>query len=119
MVKTRAKGRRTLNKAKSFYEEQGWLVDEVELGGKFRSSRDLFSTDSFGGFDLIGLLNNRVKLIQVKTNRPPTLDEYKRFAKQYAGDNVEVESYTWYDSRGPVIHKFLSNGTVKKTDLRK
>lgn len=118
-MSTRAKGRRTLNKAKAFYEEQGWLVDEVELGGRFRKSRDLFSTEDFGGFDLVAIRSGVTKLIQVKTNTPATQGPYKDFAKQYAGRKLLIEGWTWYDRAGPVIHKFHKNGKVTRIDKRK
>lgn len=118
-MSSKAKGRRTLNKAKDWYEKQGWLVDEVELGGKFRKSRDLFSSDSFGGFDLVGIKRGKTVLIQVKTNTPPTQGPYQKFAKKYAGRNLVIEAWTWYDSKGPVIHKFSSSGKVLREDYRK
>ena len=114
----RAKGRRTLNKAKEYYESDGWLVDEVELGGRFRKSKDLFSTEDFGGFDLICLKPGKVKFIQVKTNSPATQSPYSDFAARYASRYIKVEGLTWYDRRGWVVHKFYKNGKVKRVDLR-
>lgn len=119
MTNSRQKGRRTLAKAKQHYEEEGWLVDEVELGGKFRKSRDLFSSEDFSGFDLVGLRQGKVILIQVKTNTPPNLTEYGCFARKYGGNAVLIESCTWYDRRGWVFHKFSSKGVVTRIDLRK
>jgi hypothetical protein len=119
MIKSKAKGRRSLNRAKQYYAEQGWLIDEVELGGKFRKSRDLFSSEQFPGFDLVGIKKGVVVFIQVKTNQPPTLKKYKEFAKLYAGVNVRIESYTWYDRIGALIHQFTNTETVYKIDLRR
>lgn len=118
-MSSRAKGRRTLAKAKEYYESNGWVVDEAELGGKFRKSRDLFSTDDFGGFDLVCVRDKAVKFVQVKTNRPPIQDNYRSWARKYGDYNIHIESYTWYDRRGPVIHKFKPTGEVEKIDLRK
>jgi hypothetical protein len=118
-MSARGKGRRTLNKAKEYYEGQGYLVDEVELGGRFRKSKDLFSSETFGGFDLVAIKQGLVLFIQVKTNTPATQRPYKEFARKYCGRSVRVEGYTHYDRRGPVIHHFNKNGTVTKKDLRK
>lgn len=116
---SKAKGRRTLNRAKEYYTEQGWLVDECELGGKFRKSKDLFSTDTFGGFDLVCLRPGCIKLVQVKTNTPAVQGPYVDFARRYAGKNIHIEGITWYSRRGFVIHRFYANGKVKREDLRK
>lgn len=115
---SRAKGNRTLRKAIEYYEEEGWLVDRVELGGRFTKSKDLFSSETFGGFDLVGLKPGRIILIQVKTNTPATQGPYIEFAKTYSGRNVLVEGWTWYDRKGPVKHRFYKNGKVKRVDLR-
>lgn len=117
-MSSRAKGRRTLNKAKEYYEERGWLVDEVELGGRFRKSKDLFATEDFGGFDLIGLKPGLVKFIQVKTNTPATQGPYVDFASRFASRYVKVEGITWYDRKGWVVHKFHKNGKVTRVDKR-
>jgi len=131
-MSSRAKGRRTLNKAKDYYEGRGWLVDEVELGGRFRKSKDLFSGHcfdcgevcgidshgSFSGFDLICLKEGVVKFVQVKTNTPATQGPYSDFAQEYAARNVRIEGWTWYDHQGPVIHKFHKNGKVTRIDKR-
>lgn len=118
MVNTKQKGYRTVQKAITHYQEQGWLVDKVEKTGKFIVEKDLFSSEC-DGFDLIGIKKNCVLLIQVKTNYPPTQKSYKTFANKYAGDNLLVQAYTWYDSKGAVIHSFLPKNKVYKEDLRK
>ena len=115
---SRAKGRRTLNKAREYYESKGWLVDRVELGGRFTKSKDLFSSETFGGFDLVALKPGKIKLIQVKTNSPATQGPYIDFAKQYAGRNIRIEGITWYDRQGFVVHRFHKNGKVTRIDLR-
>lgn len=130
------KGRRTLNKAKDYFEENGWLVDECEQGGKFRKYKDAFAgyciscwerTDEkccdnekrFGGFDLLSVKNGRCVLTQVKTNSPATQGPYKEFAKMFASSQVEVWVMTWVDYKGFRIQKYQPNGTIIEEDLRK
>jgi len=133
-MSAKAKGRRTIVKAIDFFKDKGMIVDEVELGGRFRKSKDLFSglctkcwkhdcehifEDTFDGFDLIAIDGTNVWLIQVKTNKPPTQKLYKRFAMRFASRYIRVLAMTWYDRKGWVLHTFNKNGTVTKNDLRR
>ena len=133
-MSAKAKGRRTIIKAIDFLKDKGMIVDEVELGGRFRKSKDLFSglctkcwkhdcehilEDTFDGFDLVAMDGTNVWLIQVKTNKPPTQKSYIRFAKQFAGKYIRILAMTWYDRKGWVLHTFNKNGTVTKNDLRR
>jgi hypothetical protein len=133
-MSAKAKGRRTIVKAIEFFKDKGMIVDEVELGGRFRKSKDLFSglctkcwkydcdhilEDTFDGFDLVALGGSNVWLIQVKTNKPPTQKSYKRFAMTFASKYIRVLAMTWYDRKGWVLHTFNKNGTVTKNDLRR
>lgn len=133
ILMSKSKGRRTVTKAISFFHDKGMIVDEVELGGRFRKSKDLFSglcikcwkhdcehilEHTFDGFDLIAMDGINTWLIQVKTNKPPTQRPYIAFAKEFASDYVKVLAMTWYDRKGWVIHTFNKTGTVTKKDLR-
>jgi hypothetical protein len=133
-MSAKAKGRRTIVKAIEFFKDKGMIVDEVELGGRFRKSKDLFSglctkcwkhdcehilEDTFDGFDLVAMDGTNVWLVQVKTNKPPTQKSYIRFAKQFAGKYIRILAMTWYDRKGWVLHTFNKNGTVTKNDLRR
>lgn len=129
---SKAKGRRTVTKAIEFFQAKDMIVDEVELGGRFRKSKDLFAglctkcwniecdhTDTrFDGFDLIAMDGVNVWLVQIKTNKPPTQKPYIAFAKKFAGRYIRVLAMTWYDRKGWVIHTFNKTGTVTKKDLR-
>jgi len=132
-MSAKAKGRRTIVKAIEFLKDKGMIVDEVELGGRFRKSKDLFSglctkcwkhncehilEDTFDGFDLVAMDGANVWLVQVKTNKPPIQKSYKRFAMSFAGKYIRVLAMTWYDRKGWVLHTFNKNGTVTKNDLR-
>tara|TARA_Y100001937_G_scaffold41376_1_gene58669 strand:+ start:699 stop:1136 length:438 start_codon:yes stop_codon:yes gene_type:complete len=132
-MSAKAKGRRTTVKAMTYLRELGMIVDEVELGGKYRESKDLFSNlctkcweikcnhvleETFSGFDLIALHDNQVLFVQVKTNKPPLQKSYKLFAQKFATQYIRVLAMTWYDRKGWVIHEFKRDGVVNKKDLR-
>ena len=130
---SKSKGRRTVTKAIQFFHAKDMIVDEVELGGRFRKSKDLFAglctkcwaqeciheDTRFDGFDLIAMDGVNVWLVQVKTNKPPTQKPYIAFAKKFGGRYIRVLAMTWYDRKGWVIHTFNKTGTVTKKDLRK
>ena len=130
---SKSKGRRTVTKAIQFFHDKDMIVDEVELGGRFRKSKDLFAglctkcwnmqcaheDTRFDGFDLIAMDGVNVWLVQVKTNKPPTQKPYIAFAKKFGGRYIRVLAMTWYDRKGWVIHTFNKTGTVTKKDLRK
>ena len=118
----------------TYLRELGMIVDEVELGGKYRESKDLFSNlctkcweikcdhvleETFSGFDLIALHDNQVLFVQVKTNKPPVQKSYKLFAQKFATSYIRILAMTWYDRKGWVIHEFKRDGVVNKKDLRK
>lgn len=115
---SRDKGNRTVNKAIDYYENQGYIVDRVELGGRFTKSKDLFSSDHFGGFDLVALKPGTLLLIQVKTNTPATHGPYEEFAKKYSSRNIQVIQCVWYDRRGWVFYRYNKTGGYRRTDLR-
>jgi hypothetical protein len=132
-MSARAKGRRTITKAISFFRDKQMIVDEVELTGRFIKSKDLFSglcikcwkhecdhaqEQKFDGFDLIAMDGTNVWLVQVKTNKPPLQKPYIRFAMTFASKYIRVLAMTWYDRKGWVLHTFNKNGTVTKNDLR-
>lgn len=98
---SKAKGRRTVTKAIAFFHDKGMIVDEVELGGRFRKSKDLFAglctkcwkldcscnEPRFDGFDIIAMDGSNVWLVQIKTNKPPTQKPYIRFATGLQHEN--------------------------------
>lgn len=116
---SRAKGGRTRRKAEKFFRDQGYIVDRVELSGKFTKSKDLFSSDTFSGFDIVALKPKEFILIQLKTNTPPTQQEYIDFAKKYASSQIKVLCMTWYSRDGWRLQYYFQNGNIKEIDLRK
>ena len=118
-MSSRAKGGRTRRKAEKFFRDQGYIVDRVELSGKFTKSKDLFSSDTFSGFDIVALKPKEFILIQIKTNNPATQQEYIDFAKKYASSQIKVLCMTWYSRKGWVLQWYQQNGKIRKLDLRK
>ena len=132
-MSAKSKGRYTITLCKEYYESKGYLVDEVELGGRFRKSKDLFSGlcfecgsvcsqeghETFPGFDLVAIKPSEpILLIQVKTNIPATQQPYKDFAKIYASRHVYVVVWTHYRRQGPRIQRYCKNGSIQEIDLR-
>lgn len=115
---SRSKGNRTLKKAKEELLREGFIVDRVELTGKYVLSKDLFS-EYCEGFDLLAL-NDRgeIRMVQVKTNKRPKKDSYIKFAKKYASRSIQVWAYTWFDKKGWVKQKFNTTGTITEYDER-
>ena len=132
-MSSRAKGRRSLNKVKEYYQQEGYLVDEVEQTGRFLKSKDLFSAlcmkcndvcgiedhSRFPGFDLLSLKDGKIHLVQVKTNSPATQSDYKWFAKRYSSRNIYIVVVTVYDRKGLRIQRYCKNGSILEKDLRK
>jgi len=111
-MKTRVKGNRVQRKAIQQLEIEGYLVDKVEVGGKFAKSKDLF-----GLFDLVALhKNTKPSFIQVTCNRPHTHKKYLCFSLEYP--MVNIIQMVWYDRKGWKIFNY-DNGTKKVYDGRK
>lgn len=95
----RAKGSRNEKKAKDLLESEGWLVERVKNCGKFQKQ-----VDFFGLFDLIAIREGQVLLVQVKTNRKPTMKPFKKFVKRYCTNcgiqTIRVHVMVWYDYKG-------------------
>lgn len=114
MVNSRQKGRRSVQRAIDYYTLQGYRLEKVEKTGRFVVEKDLF-----GLFDLLGIKKNQTIFIQVKTNKPATLQPYIDFAVMYAGTSFLIENFTWYDRSGFIVQKFTNDGLVAKEDWRK
>lgn len=133
-MSSRAKGRRTLNSAKDYLNDNGFIVDEVELGGRYRKYKDLFAglcvycwsleedccdeRRAFDGFDLIAVKEDQILLVQVKTNSPATQLPYKLFADEFGSDAIEIWVMTKYDYKGFRIQKYQKDGSIIEIDNR-
>lgn len=119
----KAKGGRTRRKIEKHYRDLGYLVANVEKGGKFNPEKDLFAlslgegyTDK--GFDLICMKQGEILFVQCKTNKPATRKFYKEFARMYASDTVKVIVAVWYDYKGLLIQEYTPSGEIIVEDLR-
>ena len=72
----KAKGNRSIKKCLLKLIEDGWNPVNVEKTGRFLKIKDLY-----GLWDVMALKRdfNRIKLIQVKTNKKPIKSEMKKF----------------------------------------
>ena len=107
-MNTRAKGRRIENRARKELEADGWLVYQVPGTTKWNKEVDIFGLfDLFAMHEIYGM-----KLIQIKTNRKPSLKRYHDFVLKYArklyvmsfgcGEYLmspSVEIWVWYDRK--------------------
>ena len=135
-MSSRAKGGRTRRRGEEYWREKLYLVDRVELGGKFTKSKDLFSgicincwrkdeedccddKRLFEGFDIVALNEDEIILIQLKTNTPPTQKIYKEFAIRYASETIKILCMTWYDRKGWRLQWYEPDGSIVEEDLRK
>lgn len=129
VLSSRAKGGRSRRKCEDYLRSKGYLVANVEKGGKFTAEKDLFALSQEGeysdkGFDLIALSKGSIIFVQCKTNKPASSQFYKDFAKQYADGYVEVlvmtvEDYKgirlqWYESDGSIIEDYVDSKDVPK-----
>lgn len=117
-MSARAKGARTVNKVKDYYESEGYLFDVVEKTGRFRKYKDLFS-EYCDGFDAIAMKGGVTELVQIKTNTPAGQESYRSFAKTWATRYRKVVVATWYDRQGLRLQYYLRNGKIREVDLRK
>lgn len=84
------KGNRSELKARKILEAQGWKVEKARL--------------SRGLWDLLAIKDNFIRHIQVKSNRGPCVEEWKRiFAAPVPGPHTK-EVWIFYDRKpDPVI----------------
>jgi len=95
MVNTRAKGNRTERKAEDRLKEQGYSCSRMP-------HTRYGDSDHFNLFDILAVQPGEpVKFIQVKTNTPPNLSEFKEKALETAPlKHGEIEIWTWHDYQG-------------------
>lgn len=110
-MNTRNKGNRNQLKVIKHFDQLGWLVDKVEVGGKFAKSKDLF-----GLFDLVAIKDGIVKFIQVTTNRPHTHKKYQSFCDTWSHG---CEQWVWYDRQGWKLFYYFPHLKRGVVDLRK
>ena len=135
-MSSRSKGGRTRRRGEKYWRDKNYLVDRVELGGKFTKSKDLFSgiciycwtkdeedccdqKTLFDGFDIVALNKGEIILIQLKTNQPPTQKIYKQFAKRFGNSTIKILCMTWYSYKGWRLQWYNADGTISEEDLRK
>lgn len=126
---SKQKGGRSRRKCEAYLRSLGYLVANVEKGGKWTAEKDLFALSqgddhSDKGFDLIALGNESILFVQVKTNKPAGRSFYEDFARQYADGYTEVvvmtvEDYKgircqWYEANGDIIETYVTNKELRE-----
>ena len=95
-MKTRAKGRRAVNKCIKRLEDIGCTVAEVERGGKFIKEKD-----AFGLFDLLSLhQDGGVCLIQVTSTKPHVHYHYEDFSRKFHKTGIVMQQWVWINYKG-------------------
>lgn len=95
MVNTRRKGNRTERKAENRLKQQGYRCSRMP-------HTRYGDNDHFQLYDIIAVKPGEpVKFIQVKTNKPPNLSEFKKKALEKTPlKHGEIEIWTWHDYKG-------------------
>ena len=115
MIKsTRAKGNRNVRRCKDMFIRCGWWYDDCEKKGKYIKQKDLF-----GLFDGIAISknSNKVRFIQVTSNRPHTHKKYQQFVEDYPLSQVIVEQWVYIDRKGFRIFLYKKGKKPTKTDI--
>jgi hypothetical protein len=89
MINTYKKGNRNQQKAKKFYEGEGYAV-EVVRRDKWRKDQDFF-----GLWDLICVKHQDIRFVQVKTNANPSR-EWKERANKWGCPKCAVREWVVY-----------------------
>lgn len=100
MVNTRAKGNRIERKAEDVLNEQGF--ETARMPHTRYGDNDFFNL-----YDIIASkAGARFKMIQVKSNSPPNLTEFKQEALDITPfEHAEVEIWVWHDYSGWKIRR--------------
>jgi hypothetical protein len=96
MTNSRAKGRRTELKAKIELEREGWLLEQAKPSQIWGKQNDLFSLFDFLGIKKVGDKQYLI-WVQVKTNKKPSLEPFKKFKEEYCDEYNVVEVWIWHD----------------------
>jgi hypothetical protein len=91
-INNREKGRRNELKAKSLLEGMGYAVALTPMPQKFKTEQDFF-----GLFDIIAIRRKDIRLVQVKTNRKPSVAYRNSLGMFPAPENVTRELWIFKD----------------------
>ena len=112
-INKRQKGNRVQLKAIEQLEAEGWLVNKVEVGGKWEKSKDLY-----GLWDILCLSRYEILFVQITCNQPHNHKDYIEFSKKYSAANYKYQQWVWYDRKGWVKYVYYQ-GRQLKFDERK
>jgi len=97
MVSSRAKGMRNERRAQKELEAEGWLIHRAR--GSTMYNREV---DIFGIWDMLGIKQvyfpepkTIIICVQIKTNRKPNRDVFRRFKQCYPSINCQL--WIWWE----------------------
>jgi hypothetical protein len=118
-MSSKQKGRYSSKVAVSYYEGEGYLVDEVEKTGRFRKFKDLFSEHfskrgRSAGFDLVAVHKSKEPIfIQVTTTTPKVHIDFLAFKGEFP--TVGVEQYVRRKRSVPDLRIIYHSDKEKET----
>lgn len=103
MVNTRQKGNRIERKAVDALNEKGFKCAR-------KQHTRYGNNDFYQLYDIIAVKTGApFKCIQVKSNRPPNLTQFKKDAIEITPvEHAQIEIWTWYDYKGWKIRRLNS-----------
>lgn len=110
---SRAKGSKLVRKCREWWENLGYETAVVERTGRFIEEKDLF-----GVADIVTIKSikggTELCLVQVTSEKPHTLKDYKTFAKKYVSDYIKLYQFVWKKRKGWIIYTFHRDGTYTR-----
>ena len=97
MTSARAKGSQTEIRAQKALEAEGWMVYRVPLSRAWTKSVDIFHL-----WDLFAVRKGEYKLVQIKTNKKPSLTPYEQFWQENMASCLSCEVWVWYNRNSKV-----------------
>ena len=94
-LNTRSKGLRIQRLAKLNLENDGWLVHNQPIGGRFNRFKDIFNL-----WDLIAVKKRQTLWVQVKCRKVP-LNIYEKWCKKYEQEGLLM---VWKNRKGFKIY---------------
>lgn len=124
MVNSRNIGNSSVNQARTYYQNDGYVTDVVEQTGRYRKWKDAYSewfyneTNREAGFDLLCIHESRPPiLVQVTTTTPKVHIPFIEFAKTF-GHTVRVQQFVRMKGKQKnKVFQYLPDGTKFKMEV--
>lgn len=86
----RARGNKTEQFAVQLLESQGFITYRVPGSRLYQKNQDIFHL-----FDILAVINNSYKLIQIKTNQMRDINPHRLFAKIHRNEFMSFEVWIY------------------------